>query len=154
MELRDGLLLGAVLVALFGPIAWRFLGSFLNNRKIKKEIHAILKKHLEQLRFDLLRIRDKRNKGRTEATDRIRFNRVSISEVEGYYFLFSDLLLRELDHLKLSKYPATIDFFIHYKINIETIRKRTSDDGGTGFLTLATFNKLLEYLENAIKEFK
>ncbi len=150
MEIRDWLFLCIVLVALFGERLWRCYDNW--NRK--KEIHAILKKHFEQLKKDLLRTKNVRNEGKTNDKDRIVFNDTAISEAEGYYFLFSDLLLRELDHLKLSEYPATIDFFIHYKMNMETIRKRASDRGGTGYLTLATVKKLLERLENAIKEFE
>jgi len=139
----------AILVALFGERIWRFLDS----RSKKKEAVAIIKHNLEQLRSDLVRIRDERNAGRTNATDAIIFNSTSFSEINGYYFLFSDLLLPNLDQFELSKYPSTIEFFNHYRINIETIRKREEDRMGTGALTLATVNKLIERLENAIKEF-
>ena len=149
MEIRDWLLLCVVLIALFGERLWRCY----DKRKMKKEIHAIVKKHLEHLMSDLLRIRDVRNKGKTNNTDKICFDSTSFSEVNGYYFLFSDLLLRKLDQLELSKYPATIDFFKNYRINMDTIGNRVLE-GETGFLTLATFNKLLEYLEDAIKECK
>ena len=150
MQISDWLTLLAILAALFGERVWRFV----DNRKKKNEARVIIKNNLEQLKADLLRIRDERNSGKTNATDTIIFNSTSFSEVNGYYFLFSDLLLPNLSQFELSKYPATIEFFNHYKINMETIRKRESDRVGTGALTSATVNKLLERLENAIKEFK
>ncbi len=140
-------MLVAILVALFGERIWRFY----DNRSKKKEARAIIKHNLEQLKSDLLRIRDERNSDKKKETDMIVFNSTSFSEVNGYYFLFSDLLLPNLVQFELSKYPATIEFFNHYKINMETIRKREQDTTGT--LTLATVNKLFERLENAIKEF-
>ena len=143
-------MLSVVLVALFGGRLWRFC----DNRRKKKEARAIIKNNLQQLKSDLLRIRDKRNSDKKKKTDMIIFNVTSFSEVNGYYFLFSDLLLPNLVQLELSKYPGTIEFFIHYKINMETIRERESQQVGTGALTLATVNKLLERLENTIHEFK
>jgi len=139
MQINGWLTLFAILVALFGERIWRFI----DNRKKKNEVRAIIKNNLEQLKADLLWIRDARNRGKTNATDTIIFNSTSFSEVNGYSFLFSDLLLPNLDQFELSKYPATIEFFNHYKINMETIRKRESDRVGTGLLTLATVNKLL-----------
>lgn len=150
MQISDWLMLSAVLVALFGGRLWRFC----DNLRKKKEARAIIKNNLQQLKSDLLRIRDERNSYKKKETDRIIFNVTSFSEVNGYYFLFSDLLLPNLVQLELSKYPATIEFFIHYKINMETIRERESQKAGTGALTLATVNKLLERLENTIHEFK
>jgi hypothetical protein len=148
-NVQNWLTLIAVLVALFGERIWRSI----DNRSKKKEANAIIKHNLEQLMSDLARIRDERNAGKTNGTDAIIFNSTSFSEVNGYYFLFSDLLLPNLDQFELSKYPATIEFFNHYKINIETIRKRDEDRVGTGSLTLATVNKLIQHLKNAIKEF-
>jgi hypothetical protein len=150
MQISDWLTLSAVLVALFGGRLWRFC----DNRRKKKEARAIIKNNLQQLKSDLLRIRDRRNSDKMKKTDMIIFNVTSFSEVNGYYFLFSDLLLPNLVQLELSKYPETIEFFIHYKINMETIRERESQQSGTGALTLATVNKLLERLENTIHEFK
>jgi len=150
MKISDWLTFFAILVALFGERVWHCV----DNHRKRKEAKVIIKSNLEQLKRDLLRIRDERNRGKINNTDRIIFDGTSFSEVNGYYFLFSDLLLPNLDKFELSKYPATIEFFNHYKINMETIRKRQLDNRtGIGFLTLATVNRLLERLENAIKEF-
>ena len=113
MQISDWLTLSAVLVALFGGRLWRFC----DNRRKREEARAIIKNNLQQLKSDLLRIRDERNSDKKKETDIIIFNVTSFSEVNGYYFLFSDLLLPNLVQLELSKYPATIQFFIHYKIN-------------------------------------
>ena len=149
MGIGQWLTLIAILVALFGERIWRYFDT----KKKKTEVRLIIKQNLEQLKSDLLRIRDVRNADKKSDTDSIIFNSTSFSEVNGYYFLFSDLLLPNIEQLELSKYPATIDFFNHYKINIETIRKRDEDRVGTGTLTLATVNKLISRLENAIGEF-
>lgn len=149
MKVGNWLTLIAILVALFGERIWRYFDT----KKKKTEARVIIKQNLEQLKSDLLRIRDVRNADKKNDTDSIIFNSTSFSEVNGYYFLFSDLLLPNIEQLELSKYPATIEFFNHYKINIETIRKRDEDRVGTGALTLATVNKLISRLENAIGEF-
>jgi hypothetical protein len=149
VHISDWLTLSAVVVALFGERLWRLR----DNRRKKKGAHAIIKNNLQQLKSDVLRIRDERNRDKNKETDMIIFSATSFSEVNGYYFLFSDLLLPNLVELELSKYPATIEFFIHYKINMETIRKRESEQRDKGGLTLATVNKLLERLENTIREF-
>ncbi len=150
MGISEWLTLIAILVALFGERIWRYFDA--NTKKI--EVRLIIKQNLEQLKADLLRIRDERNAEKKKDTDNIIFNSTSFSEVNGYYFLFSDLLLPNIEQLELSKYPATIEFFNHYKINMETVRKREEDHAGTGVLTLATVNKLISRLENAIDEFK
>ena len=149
MKIGNWLTLIAILVALFGERIWRYFDT----KKKKVEARVIIKHNLEHLKYDLLRIRDERNADKKNDTDSIIFNSTSFSEVNGYYFLFSDLLLPNIEQLELSKYPATIEFFNHYKINIETIRKREEDRVGTGALTRATVNKLISRLENAIGEF-
>ena len=149
MKISNWLTLVAILVALFGERIWRYFDT----KKKKAEARVIIKQNLEQLKSDLLRIRDVRNAGKKNDTDNIIFNSTSFSEVNGYSFLFSDLLLPNMEQLELSKYPATIEFFNHYKINIETIRKREEDSVGTGVLTLGTVNNLISRLENAIGEF-
>ena len=149
MKIDNWLTLIVIFVALFGERIWRYFDT----QKKKKEARIIIKQNLEQLKFDLLRIRDVRNAGKNNDTDSIIFNSTSFSEVNGYYFLFSDLLLPNMEQLELSKYPTTIEFFNHYKINMETIRKREEDRVGTGALTLATVNRLISKLENAIGEF-
>ena len=149
MKIGNWLTLIAILVALFGERIWRYFDT----KKKKVEARVIIKHNPEHLKYDLLRIRDERNADKKNDTDSIIFNSTSFSEVNGYYFLFSDLLLPNIEQLELSKYPATIEFFNHYKINIETIRKREEDRVGTGALTRATVNKLISRLENAIGEF-
>ncbi len=149
MQIGDGIALGAILVALFGQRFW----SFYDKNRKKKETSAIIRYNLDQLKSDLLRIRDERNKDKKQKNDQIIFNSTSLSEVDDYYFLYSDLLLPNSDQFRLSKYPATIDFFIHYKINMETIRKREAERAGSGYLTLGTVNKLIERLEKAIEEY-
>ena len=148
MKISDWITLCAVLVALFGPYTWKWV----NNCIKKKQIRAIMKTNFEQLRSDLVRIRDKRNTVRKD-NDNVHFDKTSISEVGGYSFLFTDLLLPNTTDLKLSKYPSTITFFNHYRINIETIKSRYTEGSQTGWLTLRTVNNLLSRLEKAINEF-
>ncbi len=138
----------AILAALFGERLWK---HFDKNAKTK-QAKVIIKKNLEQLKFNLLRIRDERSQAKKD-TDSVFFDVTSFSEINGYYFLFSDLLLPNMEELELSKYPATIDFFIHYKINMETIRKRAENSSFTPALTLGTVNNLVQRLEAAIQEF-
>jgi len=148
MKIGDWLILVAILVAIFGERIWRYFDT----KKNKTAARTIIKQNLEHLKSDLLRIRDVRNVGKQNDADNVIFNSTSFSEVNGYYFLFSDLLLPNMEQLELSKYPATIEFFNHYKINMETIRKR-EDRAGTGVLTLGTVNNLISRLERAIGEF-
>ena len=77
MQISDWLTLLAILVALFGERIWRFI----DNRKKKNEVRAIIKNNLEQLRADLLRIKDERNSGKTNATDTIIFNSTSLQDI-------------------------------------------------------------------------
>ena len=148
-NILNWLTLVAILVALFGERIWKY---FDKKAKIKQS-KIIIKKNLEQLKSDLFQIRDKRNPTAKKDTDGVLFGVTSFSEINGYYFLFSDLLLPNLVELELSKYPATIEFFNHYKINIETIKRRAEDVPDGGILTLATVNKLIQRLEAAIQEF-
>lgn len=127
----------AILVALFGERLWKYC----DNRIKKKEIGAIIKQNLEQLQSKLLKIR----------IDTIAFGHAPSSEIDGYYFLFSDLLLPNVVQFKLRKYPKTIDFFIYYKINMETIRK--NKEATMAGLTHEMVDKLLVRLGDAIKEF-
>jgi hypothetical protein len=149
MRIGQWLTLIAILVALFGERMWRYFDT----KKKKTEVRLIIKQSLELLKFNLLRIRDERNSGKNNDTDKIIFDRTSFSEVNGYYFLFLNLLLPNMEQLELSKYPATIEFFNHYKINIETIRSRSENNDGIAALRLATVNRLISRLENAIGEF-
>ena len=146
MEASNWLILITIFVALFGERSWKFI----DKRSKRKEVRVIIKRNLQQLNSDLIRIRDERNQ---REAPMVIFNSTSFSEVNGYYFLFSQILLPNLAELELSKYPNTIDFFIHYKINMETIRIREQNRPGTGKLTLETVDRLLSKLNNSIREF-
>jgi len=149
IQLTDWITLSAVLVALFGHRIW----DIYDNYNKKKEIKAIITSSLTQLKSDLIRIRDERNTPENDGS-RIKFDSTSFSEVNGYYFLYSELLLPNFVQIELSNYMHTLDFFNHYKINMETIRARAEEKTcGDGHLTLATVNKLLKRLDNAMCEF-
>lgn len=151
MKITDWLTFLAILVALFGGRIWKWF----DRRSKVRQIRTILRSHLTQLLDDLNRIRkDRSNNIKVkDKNQKIIFSTTSFSEVNGYYFLFSDLLLNNVDDIELSQYPKTILFFIHYKINIETIQNRFESNPKDSFLTLGTFEKLIERLENAIEEF-
>ena len=145
------LTLTAILIAFFGHRIWR---SWDN--KIKKaHVKVIMRENLKQLKNDFNRIRKERN---NDSPD-IKFDPTSFSEISGYYFLFSELLLPNVEQLKLSEYPNTIEFFIHYKINMETIKARQERIIAQGnatklaSLTKNTVDNLLEKLDHSITEF-
>lgn len=145
-DVGDILTLAAISVALFGPYIWRILANIAR----KKQIIPIVKKNLEQLDSDLRRIVEERN---NNSDYNIIFNKTSFCEVSNYYFLFSDILIPNSEQLKLSNYPKAIEFFNHYKMNMDTLRARKGNDGASS-LTRATVDLLLQRLENTIKEFR
>lgn len=143
----------AVLVALFGERLWKHIDKIANRERAKATAKAIIKPNLEQLRSDLIRIRDQRNVGnKNDEASWIIFDSTSFSEVNGYYFLFSDVMLPNMELLEMSRFSNAIEFFNHYKINMETIRQRLEEPYAQKGLTLGTVNKLMERLEKTIKE--
>jgi hypothetical protein len=134
----------AVLVALFGARIWRFF----DNVKKRKETKAIILSNLMQLQSDLTRMIDE-NKFATT----LMFDKASFSEVNGYDFLFANLLLPNLVEFELSCYPGTIKFFNHYRINMEAIKKRLETEG-TGHLSMGSLTSMMKKLEAAIAEFR
>lgn len=148
IDLGHLLTLIAILIAFFGHRIW----GFIDNCRKMKHVKAIMLENLGQLRSDLIRIIEKRN---TPNSNSITFNPTSLSEISGYYYLFSELLLPNLEQLKLSAYPKTIRFFNHYKINMETLKVRYDiSHTNSSALTRGTVNNLLTELEQSIEELK
>ncbi len=154
----------AAAIALLGNRLWVFIDRYNKNQRIKK----IMYKNLSHLKSDLLRIRDKRNSPSGEPKERIIFNKTSFCEISGYGYLYTEFFLQHVNDIDVSKYPSCIEFFLHYRINIETINSRfglmheemTETNGKVnsavsrnGHLTYASVNALLERLEKAITEF-
>ena len=140
------LTLVVICIALFGPGIRKSLANIAK----KRQINPIVRMNLDQLKKDLSRIVEKRN---NNASDKITFSKTSFCEISNYYFLFSDILIPNAEQLKLADYPKTIDFFIHYKMNMDTLKAR-KDDTGDSSLTRATVDLLLQRLENAINDFR
>ncbi len=135
----------AICVALFGPWVWGYIDSKAKRRHLK----PIIISNLEQLKSDLKRIIEKRNK---DSRDKIIFSATCFSEISGYYFLLHEILIPNAEKIKLRNYPKTIDFFNHYKINIDTLKGR-KNSAGNSRLSRATVDLLLQRLESAINEF-
>ncbi len=145
----------AVVAALFAFFGQRFWIRRDRSNKIKR-IQTIMHKNLTHLRSDLLRIRDKRNSPSGDPKQRIEFNKTSFSEVSGYAYLYTEFFLQHINDIDLTKYPNTIEFFLHYRINIETIKSRfdkSNDSVKNGYLQYNSVNLLLERLDKAIAEF-
>lgn len=149
MEIVEVLMLAAIVVALFGARSWEWVDCFYTRRETKK----ILKENLEQLKKDLVRIRDERNSSVKRDNDKIFFGKTCISEISGYSFLFTDLLVPKAREIRLSRYIKTIKFFNHYRINVTTIESRYTESSQNSWLTLGSVNILIDYLEGAIREF-
>ena len=144
MNIHDFITFAAVLVALFGARIWRFV----DNGRRKKETRAIILTNLMQLHTDLARMIDENKFAPT-----LIFDKASFSEVNGYDFIFTNLLLPNLVEFELSCYPGTIKFFNHYRINMETIKKRLETEG-TGHLSMGSLTSMMAKLEAAITEFR
>ena len=146
MTITDWIIASAVLVALFGDRIWRWIDKLHK----KSQIKTIINQSLHQLKNDL-------NKKRTNVDKQVEISETFFSEISGYYFLFADLILPNMQVLNLNKFPKTIEFFNHYKINIEEIRNRFERIKGKkekrSYITMNTFNKLIERLDDAINEF-
>ena len=144
MDLRDWLLLSAILVALFGGRIWKFVDA----RRKRSVVRQVLTQLLENLKHDLLVIRDERNKSSEDqpsAKGLIEFSQTSQAEVSHYFDLFKDLVVPNLEELHLPKQSKVIELFDHYRKNIEAInRKRT--------LTLGTVNELIRRVDEAVGE--
>jgi hypothetical protein len=144
MNLHDFITFLAVLVALFGARIWRFV----DNIKKRKETQAIIRTNLMQLHADLMRMIDENKFAAT-----LIFDKASFSEVNGYDFLFTNLMLPNMVEFELSGYPSTIKFFNHYRINMEAIKKRLETEG-TGHLSMGSLTSMMKKLEAAIAEFR
>ena len=147
---QEIIMLAAILVALFGEKVWKKIEK--GNKK--KNIKNILIVPLDQLRKDLLRIRNVRNtwegEGKRPSNTQISFSQTSFDEVKNYFYLFTDIVIPYIDYLDFPKDPKTIEFFTHYKCNIETLKSRIEKNGG--WLTLGTVDNLLTRLNMAVKE--
>ncbi|MBL7197737.1 MAG: hypothetical protein ISS47_06525 [Candidatus Omnitrophica bacterium] len=137
----------AVLVALFGERIWRYFDSASKSKKIKQ----LCLRHLEQMKADFIRIRDERNPGSRNPDDRVRLNIVSFNEIKGGLFLYENIIVNNLEYLNVVSLKNTIDFFHHYNIFLCHIKERRND-AAEGWVTLATYNRLLGLLQKAITE--
>ena len=140
----------AVLIALFGP-------TLVKRRRVARKtkmVREIMISSLDKLKLLIVRIQTKGpNQTRKKETDIFNINETSLSEIGGFGFLFDDLLLKNMDDINLSEYPATINFFLNYKINIETVKQRQQKKGA-GYLTVGTINNLLKFLDECFVEMK
>ena len=136
----DIILLFAALVALFGERMW----GRLDTRTRRRQLREVLVHSLENLKSDLNRIRNDRNQPAAE-NSHIEFDETSISEVSHYFDLFQNLVLPNLEAIRLPRGSRTIEFFDHYKKNVETANSK-------GYLTCATVDRLLERIDEAIDE--
>ncbi len=141
----------AVITALVAFLGQRFWISRDRVNKTKR-VKTIMHKNLSHLRKDLLRIRDKRNSPSGDPKQQIEFSKTSFSEVSGYAYLYTEFFLQNINDIDLTKYPNTIEFFLHYRINIETIKSRFGESNN-GHLRFDSVNILLERLNKTIEEF-
>jgi hypothetical protein len=137
----------AVFVALFGERIWRCF----DDRSKSNKIRQLCLRHLEQMKADFIRIRDERNPGLRNQNDHVRVNIISFNEIKGGLFLYENIIVNNLEYLNVLNLKNTIDFFHHYNIFLSHIKER-QNDVGEGWVTLATYNRLLDLLQNAIIE--
>lgn len=112
----------------------------------RKRIAALCCEHLKKIRGDLC--------GHVEINNgNAKFNETQYSEVAVGDFLY-DLITSNIDCFgSVNSVRETINFFHHYMVNMRTIRSRLDGSTqGTANLTEATYEKLLEYLNEAINE--
>jgi len=138
----------AALIAFLGQRVWTWVDRHNKTKRVKTIMH----KNLSHLRKDLLRIRDKRNSPSGDPKQQIKFCKTSFSEVRGYAYLYTEFFLQHINDIDLTKYPNTIEFFLHYRINIETIKSRF-EKLNNGHLRFDSVNILLERLNKTIEEF-
>jgi len=139
----------AVLVALFGERFWKWL----DRRKRREKIKKLLLHHLKQIQEDFARIKEERTPSEEIEKGKVIFSEVSFNEINGWLFLYDHILLRFIDDLDITKLSNTIDFFHHYKIQLHNIESRLKEsENREGWITLGTFNKLMEYLSKSISE--
>ncbi|GGE81374.1 hypothetical protein GCM10011533_37290 [Streptosporangium jomthongense] len=112
----------------------------------RKRIAALCCEHLKKIREDL--------QGHVELHNgNAKFSETQYSEVAVGDFLY-ELITSNIDCFgKVDSVRKTINFFHHYMVNMSTIRSRIDGSThGTANLTEATYEKLLEYLDDAIDE--
>ena len=136
LEPGDLLILGSVLIALFGERLWKCVDT----RRRRKRIRAVLSQLLGNLRFNLIRIRDVRNEA--SAKD-LKFSSTSNAEISHYFVYFEHIVLPNLDALSASAQSVIVELFDHYRMNMAAIE-------GKGTLTMETTNRLIERIDTAI----
>jgi hypothetical protein len=150
-ETKNILTFIAILVALFGP----FLVAEIINRSKKRKVTDIVHKHLSELLQLLNRTENELKERASEIKDEtiVPFDETRMTEIDGFHFIFDDLLLPRFHELDLHLHPKTIDFFITYRVNIRTLKKRAENDQGKiPALRYRTFSRLKNSLTDAIKE--
>lgn len=119
---------------------------FLKTTIKRKRIAALCCEHLKKIREDL--------QGHVEIHNgNAKFSETQYSEVAVGDFLY-DLITANIDCFgSVNSVRKTINFFHHYMVNMSTIRSRLDGSThGTANLTEGTYEKLLDYLDEAIKE--
>ena len=112
----------------------------------RKRISALCCEHLKKIREDL--------QGHVEIHNgNAKFSETQYSEVAVGDFLY-DLITSNIDCFgSVNSVRETVNFFHHYMVNMRTIRSRLDGSThGTANLTEETYNKILEYLNEAIDE--
>lgn len=93
MQQSDWIQLAIAIATIVAALVFLYVAVWMprceRNTK-RNEARKIIKYHLEQLKKDLLNVRDKRAQTKP---DWIFFNDTSFSETKGYYFLFFRLII-------------------------------------------------------------
>jgi len=143
---EDALTLVALLIAFFGPKIWHIA----DKEKQRDALNVVLFDNLGMLLGLLKRVCEERNPLKKKPNDHIIFSDTCISEVTGFDYLYSDLLLKKIDDVDMKDYQATFKFFTHYLINMQTLKNR--HEKGSSSLMKATVDRLIGFLDDAIQE--
>lgn len=137
-----GILIGiwiSILVALFGPEC----REKKKRKKRLKQLKEICEIYFEQLKKDLEKIKPNGNNAS--------FTQTNINELKIHKILYLDILLKQIE--LINSIPKTIEFFVHYHIQLNNLEIRFETTvGETASLTLGTFNDLCRRFKDAIKE--
>ena len=96
----------AVVISLVGPRLW----IWVDRRNKATRVKRLMLDNLEQLKNNLIRIRDERNKPSGAPEQRIYFDATSISEIGGYEYLYKSLFINNVSDIDITKYPHTVTF--------------------------------------------
>lgn len=141
----------AVMVALSSPALYIYFSSI----KITRTISLVLMDNLSRFIHDLERIKTRDNNPTIKPRGMLEFNITSFAEIKGYFYLYSDLILKNIKYFRLDLYPHTNNFFKHYRNNIETIEQRFGrKELSSSYFGLDSTNVLLNYARESLEEIK